>query len=147
MGLFIGSGGRMLSKQSWNQTFIAALARCFRLAETHHVALQMPRRVRVHDLRHTFAVYMLKLLTEQVAADEHERLLRGGHAAYLDDHIAKYPLLTLQRLLGHRTPSSTMKYLNYLQDTSEIVTRAVATWNAQDHTFADYAAQLSGSRR
>jgi integrase len=146
MGLFIGSGGRMLSKQSWNQTFTTALARCSRLAQEHQLMLEMPRRVRVHDLRHTFAIYMLKLLTEQVAADEHDRMLRGGHDAYLDDHIAKYPLLTLQRLLGHRTPSSTMKYLNYLHDTSEIVARAVATWNAQDHTFADYAAQLSASR-
>jgi hypothetical protein len=87
---------------------------------------------------------MLKLLTEQVAAEEYERMLAGGHDAYLDDHIAKYPLLILQRLLGHRAPGSTMKYLNYLRDTSAIVTRAVAAWNAQDHTYADYAAQLAG---
>lgn len=52
MGLFIGSGGRMLSKQRWNQTFTAALARCAQLAQTHHVPVEMPRQVRVHDLRH-----------------------------------------------------------------------------------------------
>lgn len=144
MGLFIGSGGQILSRQRWNQTFTQAAARCAHLAEEYQVPLEMPHRIRIHDLRHTFAVYMLKLLTEQVAAEEHQRMLVGGHDAYLDDHIAKYPLLTVQRLLGHRTPASTMKYLNYLRDTSAIVTQAIAAWNAQDHSYADYAAQLAG---
>ncbi|MER5466804.1 recombinase XerD [Streptomyces sp. NPDC002668] len=143
MALFVGRGGRMIGKSRWEQIFTAASERARRLsAEFGDVV--MPRQVRIHDLRHTFAVYMLKILTLQLVRAETERLAAGGPQAYLFDHIARAPLLVLQRLLGHRDPRSTMKYLRYLEDLSAIVAQAAEEWTREDCTFADYALLVAG---
>jgi integrase len=142
MALFVGRGGRMLSKQRWEQIFGAGFARAARVA-TGDGSVVMPHRFRIHDLRHTFAVLMLRELTRLVVERETIRRQAGGHGGYLTEHIAGNPLLIVQRLLGHRQPSSTMRYLSYLDDTDELVATAVAKWNANDATWADYASALT----
>jgi hypothetical protein len=78
--------------------------------------------------------------------EESERLAVGGHGSYLADHLSRNPLLILQRLLGHRRPSSTLRYLTYIRTTNLLVSQAIAEWNDQDRTYADYAAVLVGTR-
>jgi integrase len=146
LALFIGRGGLMLSKQRWEQVFSHALARAARIAAARKLELVLPARVRIHDLRHTFAIYMLQQLTQLVLEEEAERRRAGGHTAYLADHISRNPLLILQRLLGHRNPASTVTYLRYLRDTNALVAKAIAEWNQEDKTYADYAALLAAQR-
>ncbi|MFJ1757684.1 tyrosine-type recombinase/integrase [Kitasatospora sp. NPDC088134] len=142
MALFIGRGGRMLGKSRWQQIFDAASSR----AETIKGPVVMPPKVTAHDCRHTFAVYMLQILTEQLVQEYVESAKRAGDAAtptYVFKHISRNPLLTVQRLLGHSSPSTTMKYLYYLEDTNVLVQRALAEWTSADKTYADYATWLS----
>jgi integrase len=135
MALFVGRGGRMVGKSRWEQIFSDASGRAVRLAELAGVV--MPKMVHIHDLRHTFAVYMLQIFTRQLIEE-------GRETAYLSQHVSKNPLLTVQRLLGHRSPASTMKYLRYIEDTDAIVQRALAEWTDADKGFADYAADVAG---
>jgi integrase len=146
MALFAGRGGRMLTKQRWEQVFEAAYDRAVKVAAEQELPVEMPPRFRVHDLRHTFAVFMLQQLTELVIEAERGQREAGGHCGYLAGHIARNPLLIVQRLLGHRAPSSTMRYLTYLGKTSALVAQAVAEWNDAEATYADYAALLAGGR-
>ncbi|MDQ0951539.1 integrase [Streptomyces phaeochromogenes] len=146
MALFVGRGGLMLSPQRWEQIFASAHTRALRISEEYKVKEIVPSVFKIHDLRHTFAVSMLQLLTELVAEQEAELRRLGGHGAYLADHISKSPQLTVQRLLGHRRPSSTMRYLRYIRKTNLLVARAIAEWNSQDTTYADYAARLAPER-
>ncbi|MDG5809300.1 site-specific integrase [Streptomyces ossamyceticus] len=145
MALFVGRGGRMLSKQRWEQIFDEAHLRSLRISDEHEADVVMPSRLRIHDTRHTFAIYMLQMLTQLVLREESERLAAGGHGAYLADHLSRNPLLILQRLLGHRRPSSTLRYLTYIRTTNLLVSQAIVEWNDQDKTYADYAAVLVGA--
>lgn len=145
MALFVSRGGRMPSKQRWEQIFDEAHLRSLRISDEHACDLVMPSRLRIHDTRHTFAVYMLQMLTQLILREESERMAGGGHAAYLTDHLSRNPLLILQRLLGHRRPSSTLRYLTYIRATNLLVSQAIAEWNDQDKTYADYAAALVGA--
>jgi integrase len=89
---------------------------------------------------------MLQQLTELIIEAERTQRDAGGHGGYLADHIARNPLLIVQRLLGHRAPASTMRYLTYLGQTNALVAQAVAEWNDAEATYADYAALLAGGR-
>lgn len=146
MALFVGRGGRMPSKQRWEQIFDEAHLRTLAISETHATDVVMPSRLRIHDTRHTFAIYMLQLLTQLILCEEAERLSNGGHGAFLTDHLSRNPLLILQRLLGHRQTQSTMRYLVYIRNTNALVNQAIAEWNDQDKTYADYAAALMDKR-
>ncbi|WP_245789022.1 tyrosine-type recombinase/integrase [Amycolatopsis marina] len=143
MALFVGRGGRMLSKQRWEQIFEDAHVRSVRTVAEHGLDLVMPRRFRIHDLRHTFAVYMLEHLTQLVIEQETDRRLNGGHNAYLADHLARNPQLILQRLLGHLNPGSTLKYLRYIRNTNVLVAQAIAEWNDSEKSYAEYAAHAA----
>ncbi|MET8977401.1 recombinase XerD [Streptomyces sp. NPDC004539] len=145
MAMFVGRGGRMPSSQRWEQIFDEAHLRSLRLSEEHEVGFVMPTRLRIHDTRHTFAIYMLRLLTKLILQEEAEQYLAGRHNAYLTDHISRNPLLILMRLLGHSGPKSTLRYLTYIRGTNALVARAIAEWNEKDRTYADYAAALTES--
>lgn len=143
MALFLGRGGRMLGKSRWEQIFESASKRAARIAVEADL-VTMPRKITPHDMRHTFAIYMLTILTEHQINEAARRRAEGAHGAYLQEHIAVNPLLKVQELLGHRNPSSTLKYLRYIEDTNAIVARAVAEWTDSDRTYADYADQIIG---
>jgi hypothetical protein len=55
MAMFVGRGRRMPTRQRWEQIFDAAHLRAVGLSEEHRVGIVMPREVRIHDTRHTFA--------------------------------------------------------------------------------------------
>jgi integrase len=143
MALFVGRGGRMMGKSRWDAIFQTAGERCRRIDGP----VEMPARIRVHDARHTFAVYMLQILTQQLIEEQAEQLRSfpgGVSPGLVIKHLSRNPLLTVQRLLGHADPATTMKYVNYLEDTNVIVQRALEQWTAGDSSFAEYAATLAG---
>lgn len=142
MALFVGRGGQMLTKSRWNQIFDVAHARTLRICQEEELDLEMPARFRIHDLRHTFAVIMLELLTRMVLEMEAERR-RSGQDAYVTEHINLNALLMVQRLLGHKRVSSTMRYLRYIRRTNLLVARAIAEWKDQNKTYAEYASHLT----
>lgn len=39
-----------------------------------------------------------------------------------------------------------MRYLRYMRDTNALVAKAIAEWNNQEATYADYAAAIAGRR-
>ncbi|MDH6128824.1 recombinase XerD [Kitasatospora sp. GP82] len=144
MALFVGRPGLMVSNQRWEQVFASAHSRAQRLSAECETTVEMPRSVRIHDLRHTFAVYMLEMMTEILRAQDAEEFARSGRVpTYAADHQARNPFLTLMGLLGHRRPESTMRYLTYKKRTNLLVAQAVQAWNDQDRTFADLALQRS----
>jgi integrase len=85
-GFFISVRGTRLIYQCAQEVFR-------RLCDTAEIGIDAPRRPRIHDLRHTFAV----------------RTLLGWYRAG-DDVEAKLP--TLSTYLGHRDPRSTYWYLS-----------------------------------
>ncbi|MFE3505481.1 site-specific integrase [Kitasatospora sp. NPDC059146] len=142
MALFVGRHGRMLSRQRWDQVFDAAQARCEAVVEEFGLELEMPRNIRIHDLRHTFAIFMLELLTQLVLERAAKEIRDGGRSpAHLGEHLAGNAFLRVQQLLGHLRPESTMRYLRYIRRTNLLVAQAVKAWNDQDTTFAEYAAR------
>jgi integrase len=97
------------------------------------------RRARItpHDLRHTFAVVLLKSLTDVALAREAERRAGNVGPATLSEHISINPRLTVQRLLGHSNPATTMVYLRYIEDTDAIIQDVFESWSDEAVTFAD----------
>lgn len=134
LGLFVGRGGLPISLRAWHAHFQAASRRVRELAPD----LMDGRRAQVtpHDLRHTFAVVMLKELTEVALARERDR--RQGHLgpATLSEHISINPRLTVQRLLGHSNPATTMIYLRYIEDTESLIENVFAGWSDAGATYA-----------
>ena len=96
----------------------------------------MPTAVTPHDLRHTFAVVMLRSLQQRAAQLERSRPRQGFGT--ISEHIIHNPLLTLQRLLGHASPSTTMVYLRYVDESDELIQRAFESWNDRSRDYASY---------
>lgn len=147
MALFIGRGAKMPVASRWNQIFDAAHSRAYWMAREVPGAPTMPRKLRIHDLRHTFAVYMLALMTELTIAEGVRRDREGRPDEYLFEHMMKNPTLTLMELLGHRRIESTHHYVRYLKRTNKSVARAVVQWQEVDRTYADYAQEAAARMR
>jgi len=145
LALFVGAGGRMLLPSSWDKARWAAWRRLRAYAGHERAPLLPAMPWLYHDLRHTYALRLLAYLT-QVAADQKAG---GAGLATLVDHVAYNPLLTVQRRLGHRSPASTYRYVQYLKDPQGEVEAAFQAWSAD--TGASYAqigcAALTGPPR
>jgi len=135
LGLFVGRGGLPIGLRAWHATFAVASQRTIALGGERMGG----RRARItpHDLRHTFAVVLLKALTEVALAREAERRAGNVGPSTLSEHIAINPRLTVQRLLGHSNPATTMIYLRYIEDTDELIQEVFESWNDEAVTFAD----------
>lgn len=141
--LFLGQNGLPLSKRAWHQVFASASARA-QQADPRPADHRVGRRVTPHDLRHTFAVVMLQQATRTAIAGEHDRrdgkLRPGG----LSEHIIKNPLLTVQRMLGHSSPQTTLVYLRFIEDTETLVRDAFEEWNDPAIDYAEYIERERG---
>lgn len=135
LGLFLGRGGLPVSRRAWHTTFAAASRRTLEMAPNEMGG----RRTRItpHDLRHTFAVVLLKALTDVALAREADRRAGNLGPATLSEHIAINPRLTVQRLLGHSNPATTMIYLRYIEDTDALIQDVFESWSDAATTFAD----------
>lgn len=131
--LFVGKGGHPPSQRRWHQYFEDANDR---LAAFASVTPTMPPAVTPHDLRHTFAVVMLRSLQQRAAELERSRSKQGFGT--ISEHIVHNPLLTLQRLLGHASPSTTMVYLRYVDESDELIQRAFESWSDNTRDYAAY---------
>lgn len=145
VGLFVGRGGLPISLRAWHAAFEAASRRVMELASDQMGG----RRVRVtpHDLRHTFAVVLLKQLTERSLAKEVQRQADGLGAATVSEHMAINPRLTVQRLLGHSDPATTMVYLRYIEDTNAMIQDAFEAWDDAGKTFAQLVVAERSNQR
>lgn len=132
LSLFVGTTGKPPSQRSWHNTFSTANHRLQCFAE------ELPRLRRPivpHDLRHTFAVVLLQNL--QLHALEQAKPGRVGRGT-LSEHIISNPLLTVQRLLGHASPATTMIYLRYLEEADALIQRAFDAWDDPLKDYSDY---------
>jgi len=133
LSLFVGRGGRPPSQRRWHQYFEDANDR---LATFGNATPTVPPAVTPHDLRHTFAVVMLRSLQRRAAQLEKSRRRTGFGT--ISEHIVHNPLLTLQRLLGHASPSTTMVYLRYVDESDELIQRAFESWSDNTRDYATY---------
>ncbi|MFV8246847.1 tyrosine-type recombinase/integrase [Mycolicibacterium peregrinum] len=133
LSLFVGKGGRPPSQRRWHQYFEDANDR---LAAFANSTPTMPPAVTPHDLRHTFAVVMLRSLQRRAAQLEQSRHRTGFGT--ISEHIVHNPLLTLQRLLGHASPSTTMIYLRFVDESDELIQRAFESWSDDTRDYAAY---------
>ena len=140
LSLFVGRGGQPPSQRRWHQYFEEANQR---LASFSGSVPAMPAAVTPHDLRHTFAIVLLRSLQARAAQLERSRPMHG--AGTISEHIIHNPLLTLQRLLGHASPSTTMEYLRFIDESDELVQRAFESWSDHERDYASYVLeQLEG---
>ena len=133
LSLFVGKGGQPPSQRRWHQYFEEANDRLTAFA---NATPTMPPAVTPHDLRHTFAVVMLRSLQRRAAQFEQSRHRTGFGT--ISEHIIHNPLLTLQRLLGHASPSTTMVYLRYVDESDELIQRAFESWSDNTRDYATY---------
>ena len=107
------------------------------------------RRWRWHDLRHTFALQLLRYLELQMDGDDGDAVsLRRRHMAYLGGNIRHNPLLIVSRRLGHASPAVTYAYLQYSDDPMNAVEAAFGGWTgSEDATYAELAAHAFGLER
>jgi integrase len=80
---------------------------------------------------------LLKSLTDVALAREAERRAGNVGPATLSEHIAINPRLTVQRLLGHSNPATTMVYLRYIEDTDALIQDVFESWSDEGMTYAD----------
>ncbi|WP_260761921.1 site-specific integrase [Mycobacterium sp. SMC-4] len=139
LSLFLGKMGRPPCARRWHQYFREANER---LAAFDFGPPRMPSAVTTHDLRHTFAVVMLRGLQENAATIEATRPRTG--TGTISEHIVHNPLLTLQRLLGHASPSTTMIYLRYIDESDELIQRAFESWADSERDYASYVMEQIG---
>ena len=133
LSLFVGRGGRPPSQRRWHQYFEDANDR---LATFANGTPTMPSVITPHDLRHTFAVVLLRSLQRRAAQLERSRRRTG--VGTISEHIVHNPLLTLQRLLGHASPATTMVYLRYVDESDELIQRAFESWSDNTRDYAAY---------
>lgn len=133
LSMFIGKGGKPPTPRRWHQYFAEANER---LAKFAGQVPSMASAVTPHDLRHTFAIVMLRSLQQRALKLEESRPATGFGT--ISEHIIHNPLLTLQRLLGHASPSTTMVYLRYVDESDELIQRAFESWSDDAKDYADY---------
>lgn len=139
IGLFIGRNGLPIGSRSWHTIFAAANQRVQHLADSGN-PLPLTSAVKPHDLRHTFAVVLLKSLTDLALAREADRRAGLIGPGSLSEHISVNPRLTVQRLLGHSSPETTMTYLRYIEDTDELIHQVFESWADEKLDYSDYIA-------
>jgi integrase len=139
LGLFIGHNGLPIGSRSWHTIFAAANQRAQHLVESGAPA-PLVSAVNPHDLRHTFAVVLLKSLTDLALAREADRRAGLIGPGSLSEHISVNPRLTVQRLLGHSSPETTMTYLRYIEDTDEMIHQVFESWADETLDYSDYIA-------
>ena len=142
LSLFLGNTGKPPSARRWHQYFQDANSR---LASLGVGPPMLPAAITTHDLRHTFAVVMLRGL-QQIAVKIEATRPRTGTGT-ISEHIVHNPLLTLQRLLGHASPATTMVYLRYIDESDELIQRAFESWSNSDRDYASYVMeQIEGEQ-
>jgi integrase len=132
LAVFIGSGGSMPHPSTWDKIRWRAWNR-MRTHANHPAAAPLPTLPWLfHDLRHTFALRLLLFLMRKAVADAADLPMTT-----LTDHIARNPLLEVQRRLGHASPASTYIYLRYLTDPMAEVDEAFREWTDRDASYAE----------
>lgn len=120
--LWLSESGTMIKASSWNPIFAKA---------NDAMKTKSPRfsHITPHVLRHTFAVNTLNFLIRGLLEIRNRRGKDIDRRGEIYDHLVGDPLQTLQRMLGHSSLKSTIKYLRYVEDNQEIVDAAMNDWD------------------
>ncbi|MET9079003.1 hypothetical protein ABZX95_44405 [Streptomyces sp. NPDC004232] len=147
MAVFLGQGGLMLGASSWDRIRRHAWERMTAFAGQGPAPVLPRKSYRFHDLRHTYALRLLKHLTEMLIASELRRADQRPLVT-LAEHISMNPLLVVQRALGHASPRTTYEYLAYLEDPMTYVDQAFSAWADSDGaSYAEIAIRLLEGER
>ena len=141
LSLFVGRSGLPPSQRRWHQYFAEANDRI----GTFEGRLPAMPAVTPHDLRHTFAIVMLRSLQARAAHFERARPRHG--IGTISEHIVHNPLLTLQRLLGHASPSTTMEYLRFVDESDALIQAAFESWSDGERDYASYVLEQLEAQR
>jgi len=132
VAMWLGEKGVMLTPTRWREIFAAASQRC--------TALGYPLDVSPHTLRHTFAVHMLERLIAAMVQRSDRAALRHDPSAAAYRRLMGDPLRHLQRMLGHKSITTTYAYLTHLEEAVEIALAAVDAF--QRDLYAPLAAPV-----
>ncbi|MGV4923833.1 hypothetical protein K2224_00605 [Streptomyces sp. BHT-5-2] len=147
MAVFLGQGGLMLGASSWDRIRRHAWERMSAFARRGPAPVLPRKPWRFHDLRHTFALRLLKHLT-QLLIEKELRRADPRPLVTLAEHISMNPLLVVQRALGHASPRTTYEYLAYLEDSMTYVDQAFRAWADSDGaSYTDIAVWLLEGER
>ncbi|WP_265448144.1 tyrosine-type recombinase/integrase [Flexivirga meconopsidis] len=128
LAVFLGRGGLMIGTSTWNRTFRDASRRVSRFPD----AAQVAGGVSPHDLRHTYAVRLMGYLVRHATDAYAQRLADGGDPQQtIGEAVSINPLLSVQKMLGHASPSTTAVYLRYIEDLRALVERMLDEWDAE----------------
>lgn len=130
--LFLSRKGIAKSPRNWQRTFKSASEAVKGTATGKRLFGE--RTVKSHDLRHTFAIVILQSL--QKAA--FNRLRETGPTYSIDRHTIHNPVIQVQRLLGHSSPSTTMQYLRYIDESEILIQRALEEWQDPLKDYSEY---------
>ncbi|MDP5182248.1 hypothetical protein QOZ88_06330 [Blastococcus sp. BMG 814] len=129
LAVFPGTRTAMLTPAAWGLTFREANARVKAAVRATDPLASAPGRVTPHMLRHTFATRFLdERLTEMAKEDrEFAEAYANGDFARLRKRFFN-PLLDLQKLLGHASLDTTLRYLKYLTERQPAVHMPGDSW-------------------
>ncbi len=114
--LWLTEVGQPLRPNSWEVAFARACQRC--------QASGFPIDISPHQLRHSFAVYMLAMLIQRQFDGRSSECSGGPAEGYR--RILGDPLQQVQRLLGHASLETTSIYLDHIATRADTVDTAVA---------------------
>jgi integrase len=142
LAVFVGTGGRMVSPSAWDDARYRAWAR-MRAYQAWPQSPVMPVSVwRLHDLRHTFALRLLLFLTVEHLG---EAAAKDMPMATLIEHMTMNPLIRTSKRLGHSTPASTYRYVDYLKKPQDDVEQAFRGWAADESSsYVEIGSKLMG---
>jgi integrase len=147
LAVFLGRGGLMLAASSWDRARFRAWDRMRSFVESGAAPVLPREPFRFHDLRHTFALRLLRYLTALLVEREAGRT-DGREMVSLVEHVVMNPLLVVQRRLGHASPATTYCYLAYLDDPATYVRQAFEEWaDADGASYSEIAIRLLEEER
>lgn len=120
MSLWVGEQGFCPTHSAWEKVFHEARRRCAKYGRNLDI--------HPHTLRHTFAVQMLSFLIKATIGTLVEFRREFHRNPTLVQKVMMDPMRELQKILGHRSIESTLVYLTYVTDATDLVDEAMAEW-------------------
>ncbi|MCW6512800.1 tyrosine-type recombinase/integrase [Lichenifustis flavocetrariae] len=137
--LFLTADGAPMTGDALRVIFARACQRC--------ASFGIHLNVSPHVLRHSFAVIMLRLLSERwLRANGDPRRYRDAQGEDALRVAFNHPLLVVRDLLGHTSVESTFKYLTYITDTFTTFEAEFPKLAPFIETSADYARSAARTR-
>lgn len=120
LSLWVGEQGFCPTHSTWEKVFHEARCRCAGYGRNIDI--------HPHTLRHTFAVQMLSFLIKATIGTLVEFRREFHRNPTMVQKVMMDPMRELQKILGHRSLESTLVYLTYVTDATDLVDKAMTEW-------------------